>query len=83
MSNSIGKVFVHGLIGGGMSRIQGGSFRDGFLGSAASAFVSWKGENFLKKIGVSSSPNMSAAQRIKKRSGVCGDWWYGFCDRGW
>lgn len=46
------KVIAHGLVGGGGSAAQGGKFRDGFLGSAFSAFATpWISANVQTQSG--------------------------------
>ena len=42
MPVGLGKVFAHGVIGGASAALQGGSFKDGFVGAAVSQGV-WQG----------------------------------------
>jgi hypothetical protein len=43
MKAGFNKLIAHGLTGGVRSRLSGGSFKSGFLGSAVSYGASWSG----------------------------------------
>jgi hypothetical protein len=56
------KLIAHGVTGGVRSRLSGGSFKSGFLGSAVSYGTSWSGA--YEAAGVSSQAN-TWAQRAQ------------------
>ena len=69
VSNAVG----NGVVQGTVSKIQGGSFRDGFISAAiAAAFKPM----IFDKIG----KGLDAASVTKHYCG-CGDWWNSFCVR--
>ncbi|VVM17720.1 hypothetical protein BSPWISOXPB_4740 [uncultured Gammaproteobacteria bacterium] len=62
MKAGFNKLIAHGLTGGVRSRLSGGSFKSGFLGSAVSYGASWSGA--YEAAGVSSQAN-TWAQRVQ------------------
>ena len=62
MKASFRKLIAHGLTGGVRSRLSGGSFKSGFLGSAVNYGASWSGA--YKAAGISNQAN-TWTQRVQ------------------